>query len=261
LCIPAPLSVCSYDGTFENDQREGEGTMRYGDGATYSGQWRAGRRHGFGKIEMSNGDRFIGHWAEDLKHGSGKYIYAARRMAYIGEWVHNNAKCGEMRGLTDEDEEEATAAASVHPDPATADHRPLPELLLAEPDAVLLHAASAAAVGVAASTAAADSAEGTSPATAGTAGTTSSEAGGLSDDELSQLHAAFFAGADESGYLPADVDVLTAVLQHLGVEAGEEDVRALMERLAAEAHAAQVSGIDFAAFAAVMAEMRVGDWI
>lgn len=264
--------------------RCGEGSMRYTDGSCYEGERRGGRRHGFGSLRLPNGDAYHGYWADDAKHGAGKYIYASRRMVYVGEWVAGTAKCGEMRALAEREEEgapaeEAAAAAAVAPSPAIAERRPLPELYLADPAAVLSHAAAAAAVGVAAS-----HSHSHSDADADAEGDHHHHSGHydshqhqhqhqqqqqqLSDEEVEQLHAAYLAGDDGSGgggggLLPATEGALAKVLAALGVEAPAQDVTALLATLIARQAATagvaetEVAVIDFEVFASCMADMRV----
>lgn len=77
-----------YVGNWEHGEKEGQGTITYGDGARYegtalanpltvtlrllsppllflllmgsSGQWKQGKRHGKGTMHLANGDRFVG---------------------------------------------------------------------------------------------------------------------------------------------------------------------------------------------------------
>lgn len=65
-------------------------------------------------------DRF---WQDDVKHGDGVYYYVAKGTCYAGVWKNGSPKCGEMM--------------DINPDAPDARRHALPELRLADPDAVL----------------------------------------------------------------------------------------------------------------------------
>jgi hypothetical protein len=63
-----------YEGDWENNLMQGEGTYYFTSGAVYKGQWINGKRHGNGIIEYPDGSLYEGQWEQDLMHGNGKYI-------------------------------------------------------------------------------------------------------------------------------------------------------------------------------------------
>lgn len=49
-----------YIGKFRADRIEGYGTMYYSDGKVYEGEWKNGKRNGDGVLTLPTGDRFWG---------------------------------------------------------------------------------------------------------------------------------------------------------------------------------------------------------
>ncbi|RTG81094.1 uncharacterized protein DC041_0011655 [Schistosoma bovis] len=82
-----------YDGTYEDNKRQGQGTFYYPDGSTYEGNWSEGLRYGQGKYTYINGDTYEGEWRDHLRHGRGTYTFASTKLQYIGNW-----KGGKMDG-------------------------------------------------------------------------------------------------------------------------------------------------------------------
>ena len=59
------VSFGCYEGEFNNDKREGKGTMSFDDGNIY-----------------------IGDWLNDMANGKGKFI-SKNKYEYEGDWVNN----------------------------------------------------------------------------------------------------------------------------------------------------------------------------
>jgi hypothetical protein len=63
-----------YEGEWENNQRHGNGTMRYVSGNVYEGQWENHQRYGIGTMFWNNrGERYSGEWVRGKMHGHGLY--------------------------------------------------------------------------------------------------------------------------------------------------------------------------------------------
>ncbi|ORY40155.1 histone H3 K4-specific methyltransferase SET7/9 N-terminal domain-containing protein [Rhizoclosmatium globosum] len=115
-----------YEGLWKEDQKEGWGRMNYIDGSVYDGEWHKEMRHGQGVLLEPTGDRYEGMWLDDQKEGPGKYIYKSKRQMYEGEWSKGLPKCGTLVDLP--------------PLPGQVPKKyPIPEIKLADPEAVLEH--------------------------------------------------------------------------------------------------------------------------
>jgi len=58
-----------YDGQYENDQKNGNGTFYWPDGRKYSGGWRDGKQHGEANFTAANGEHRKGIWEEGKRVG------------------------------------------------------------------------------------------------------------------------------------------------------------------------------------------------
>lgn len=59
-----------YEGTFENDQFEGKGTLNTPEGQ-YKGSFRDGVQHGYGEFYWKNGSKYRGNYLRGLRDGDG----------------------------------------------------------------------------------------------------------------------------------------------------------------------------------------------
>ncbi|RLN06132.1 hypothetical protein BBJ28_00004727 [Nothophytophthora sp. Chile5] len=96
-----------YDGDWRDDQRCGQGAMRYASSQdVYAGQWERDQRHGYGiyeyntppthandrqKTRVSNMQqrqpkKYEGQWADDVKHGSGTLTFSDGSQL-VGSWA------------------------------------------------------------------------------------------------------------------------------------------------------------------------------
>ena len=53
-----------YEGEYENDKKQGQGTFYWADGRKYVGSWKNGKQHGQGEYYLKNGDKKIGEWVD-----------------------------------------------------------------------------------------------------------------------------------------------------------------------------------------------------
>ncbi|KAF4046103.1 MORN repeat [Phytophthora infestans] len=87
-----------YDGDWRDDQRCGQGVMRYGSSQdVYSGRWEHDRRHGYGIYDFHLREsfsvaqqlqpkRYEGQWVHDRKHGTGTLTFF-NGTKLVGTWV------------------------------------------------------------------------------------------------------------------------------------------------------------------------------
>jgi hypothetical protein len=61
----------SYEGEFENSERNGEGVMIFSNGAKAKGQWKNGKLNGKATMWYANEDKDIyeGEWVDNIKCG------------------------------------------------------------------------------------------------------------------------------------------------------------------------------------------------
>ncbi len=90
-------SGSKYVGQFKNNIRSGFGTYYYSDGGRYEGNWKDGKQNGLGSYHYSNGERFEGNWKDNKKHGFGLLTFVAnnsnKAVSYEG-FFENDEKSG-----------------------------------------------------------------------------------------------------------------------------------------------------------------------
>ena len=64
-----------YEGSWDGDRINGEGTSWYNNGNRYHGEWLNGRINGLGTLYLASGDRYSGDWKDGRRHGQGTYFY------------------------------------------------------------------------------------------------------------------------------------------------------------------------------------------
>ena len=146
LTPPAPGS---YEGTFYEGARQGEGRCLYADGTVYSGAWAAGVRSGLGECVLPSGDSYYGMWEAGERHGQGAYVYRAKGRIYEGEWVRGVPRAGEVRdfaaaGADDAEGGSGSGSGSGSAALSARLQAPLPPLQLLDPQGVLRGACLAA---------------------------------------------------------------------------------------------------------------------
>mmetsp|Transcript_13242 Transcript_13242/g.30125 ORF Transcript_13242/g.30125 Transcript_13242/m.30125 type:complete len:408 (+) Transcript_13242:48-1271(+) len=67
------VQLGSYEGNWENDVMQGNGTYSWPDGSSYEGGFFAGRFHGFGRFEWPEGSVYEGTWVNGEMTGQGRY--------------------------------------------------------------------------------------------------------------------------------------------------------------------------------------------
>ena len=77
-----------YEGNFEKDLFEGQGTYIWGDKKMYIGNWKEGKMNGVGKLTYSDGSYYEGNFVNGLKEGQGKYVWKVYHF-YKGEWKND----------------------------------------------------------------------------------------------------------------------------------------------------------------------------
>ncbi|THH41365.1 caspase family protein [Neolewinella litorea] len=75
-----------YTGNFKKGKFEGQGTLTYPDGSVFSGNFRNQLQSGYGTLQDANGNLYDGMWRDGRRHGRGKVVYAAGG-EIIGTWV------------------------------------------------------------------------------------------------------------------------------------------------------------------------------
>jgi len=81
-------SNASYEGSFKNGLRDGNGKLFYDleKKTRYEGSWCKGERNGFGLMVYATGNTYKGMWKDGKKHGRGLMVWSDRGEMYDGEW-------------------------------------------------------------------------------------------------------------------------------------------------------------------------------
>jgi tetratricopeptide (TPR) repeat protein len=110
---PEDLLSGIYQGEFQDGKMHGLGFMTYSSGSTYDGSWKNGQRCGDGTLVLSCGV-YVGQFQNDKVHGSGKFTQLVDGLAfgakhegcqgdtYVGQWTdhYRNGNCEYTFGLT-----------------------------------------------------------------------------------------------------------------------------------------------------------------
>lgn len=78
-----------YDGYIKDGTFEGQGTIKYNDGASYSGNWSNGVFDGYGVYIYTDGGSYDGYWENGTQHGQGTLTYASGAV-YSGNWKNGS---------------------------------------------------------------------------------------------------------------------------------------------------------------------------
>lgn len=65
-----------YEGTWQKNRMEGEGTLSDPESGTYTGSFSDSQKSGQGTFTWNNGDTYTGNWQEDAMNGEGTYTFA-----------------------------------------------------------------------------------------------------------------------------------------------------------------------------------------
>ena len=63
-----------YEGWWENDLENGNGSLFYHDGSLYIGQWENGKQNGIGTLYYKLGDKYYGNFIDGKKNGKGLFV-------------------------------------------------------------------------------------------------------------------------------------------------------------------------------------------
>ena len=63
-----------YEGWWENDLENGNGSLFYHDGSLYIGQWENGKKNGIGTLYYKLGDKYYGNFIDGKKNGKGLFV-------------------------------------------------------------------------------------------------------------------------------------------------------------------------------------------
>lgn len=74
-----------YEGEFARHKMNGNGVMTYADGGVYKGEWEASQRCGNGHMVWAGNDEYEGKWEADRAHGDGLFTHPAG-YERDGEW-------------------------------------------------------------------------------------------------------------------------------------------------------------------------------
>ena len=88
-----------YKGDFVLDRCHGMGQYTYANGDVHYGEWYNGRKQGKGVL-VTKGRRcnvFKGFWSEDAREGLGTIFWTDSMYKYVGEWVRDQVRCGEVK--------------------------------------------------------------------------------------------------------------------------------------------------------------------
>ena len=92
-----------YAGNFKDNKPDGKGTLTYADGSVkYKGEYKDGLYHGQGTLISPNGEKYVGEFKNELYHGYGTLTYSNGEK-YVGElrdrkrngkgaWFKDNSK-------------------------------------------------------------------------------------------------------------------------------------------------------------------------
>eukprot|EP00434_Breviolum_minutum_P011723 symbB.v1.2.010343.t1/scaffold675.1/size173442/1 len=65
--------LSSYEGQWEEDQPDGEGSYKWSDGSSYEGNMEEGKMHGQGRFVWPDGSSYEGSWFQGALHGQGRF--------------------------------------------------------------------------------------------------------------------------------------------------------------------------------------------
>src|SRR3989338_1504223 len=86
--LVSPANHFEYEGEFDQNLFHGEGTLTSTiiPGKRYTGQWQHGQRNGQGTMDWGNGSVYVGAWKNKLMHGVGKLTDNSDNSEYEGEY-------------------------------------------------------------------------------------------------------------------------------------------------------------------------------
>lgn len=76
----------TFKGTFADNKKVGMGRVTFKAGGWYHGYFQDGKRHGEGTFQYPNKDIYSGMWKDGKRHGKGTYVYADTKYELKGMW-------------------------------------------------------------------------------------------------------------------------------------------------------------------------------
>jgi len=76
----------TFKGTFADNKKIGMGRVNFKAGGYYHGYFEDGKRHGEGTFQYPNKDIYSGMWKDGKRHGKGTYVYADTKYELKGTW-------------------------------------------------------------------------------------------------------------------------------------------------------------------------------
>ena len=61
-----------YEGSYENDLKNGFGVFKWSSGNVYKGRYLEDERHGYGEMYWTDGSVYKGMWYKGIQHGKGR---------------------------------------------------------------------------------------------------------------------------------------------------------------------------------------------
>ena len=80
-----------YVGEYKDGERDGQGTLTWSNGKKYLGEWKNGEMSGQGTKTWTNGDMYEGEFKDGKYDGQGTYTWSDGRK-YVGEFKDGETK-------------------------------------------------------------------------------------------------------------------------------------------------------------------------
>jgi len=87
-----PTGSKSYEGSFVDGKKTGNGTFTWKDGNRYVGNLENGVQSGFGVFYYASGEKYVGFWRDGDRNGLGTMYSADGKITYNGTWSDGNRK-------------------------------------------------------------------------------------------------------------------------------------------------------------------------
>jgi hypothetical protein len=85
----------TYEGAFRRGEFEGIGMFKYPGGASYVGNWRKGQQEGGGRLNEADGTIFVGQFHKGKRHGEGEITFSNQNKMK-GFWLFDQRQDQEM---------------------------------------------------------------------------------------------------------------------------------------------------------------------
>ncbi|HNK94126.1 MAG TPA: hypothetical protein PKK42_13900, partial [Leptospiraceae bacterium] len=81
-------------GEFKDGKKNGQGTMKFKDGAVYEGGFRNDKSHGKGVLQFAEGDKYVGDFENGNFNGIGTMYDKDGNIIYTGKWINGDPEGG-----------------------------------------------------------------------------------------------------------------------------------------------------------------------